>query len=55
MSKKKATWEEACANTLCAYTDTQGLCPKCKRYVLLRGYVCFGCGYDPTAPKEDPQ
>ena len=26
--------------------QTKGLCPKCKRYIIIDGYVCFGCGYD---------
>lgn len=35
------------ANTLYYLHPTQyGMCPKCGRYILVRGYVCFGCGYD---------
>ena len=26
-----------------------GICPKCKEYMIIDGYVCFGCGYDPTS------
>lgn len=26
--------------------ETRGVCPKCGKYLILRGYVCFGCGYD---------
>ena len=26
-----------------------GLCPKCKEYLLIEGYVCEGCNYDRTA------
>lgn len=28
------------------------LCPKCKEYMIIDGYVCFGCGYDITKNKE---
>lgn len=24
----------------------RGICPKCGKYMLIDGYVCFGCGYD---------
>ena len=36
------------ANTLYAYAMPVELCPKCKEYILLEGYICFGCGYDRT-------
>lgn len=29
------------------------LCPKCKEYIILDGYVCFGCGYDKSDDKKD--
>jgi len=25
-----------------------GLCPVCGKYIIVQGYVCFGCGYDQT-------
>lgn len=24
----------------------RGICPKCGKYIIIDGYVCFGCGYD---------
>lgn len=24
----------------------RGVCPKCGKYIIIDGYVCFGCGYD---------
>ena len=37
------------SNTLYTYVGGgHKLCPSCKQYMLVRGYVCFGCGYDPT-------
>ena len=32
--------------TLYASANVKRLCPKCQKYMLLEGYVCFGCGYD---------
>ena len=26
----------------------RGVCPKCGKYMLIDGYVCYGCHYDPT-------
>ena len=43
---------ECHANTLYSYAMPVGLCPKCKDYILLEGYVCFGCGYD-RSDKDD--
>ena len=28
------------------------LCPKCREYMIIPGYVCFGCGYDGSYKKE---
>ena len=39
---------EACANTLDAMHSIEGMCPNCNNYVIVSGYTCFGCGYDPT-------
>ena len=34
-------------NTLIAMGYSGGdICPNCKKYTLVNGYVCFGCGYD---------
>ena len=33
----------------------RGICPKCGEYMLIDGYVCFGCGYDPTAEYYTPK
>lgn len=38
----------ACLRTLNRYTCPRGICPKCGEYIILDGYVCFGCGYDRT-------
>ena len=28
------------------YPNAHRICPKCNKYILIDGYVCFGCGYD---------
>jgi hypothetical protein len=42
----------ACRRTLYDVQRVMCLCPKCKSYMLLDGYVCLGCGFDPTAKEE---
>lgn len=29
--------------------ESRGVCPKCGKYVILDGYICFGCGFDKSA------
>lgn len=29
--------------------QTRGICPKCGEYIIIDGYVCFGCGFDKSA------
>lgn len=29
--------------------EIRGVCPKCGKYVIIDGYVCFGCGFDKSA------
>ena len=29
------------------------ICPKCKEYIILDGYVCFGCGYDKSDDRQE--
>lgn len=35
----------AYANTLRAFVNIKHLCPKCKEYMIIEGYVCLGCGW----------
>lgn len=50
MTKK----EEAIINTFnYLYCETHGICPKCGEYILLDGYLCFGCGYDYSESLEE--
>lgn len=34
-------------------SHVRGLCPKCRKYMILDGYICFGCGYDKTSEEEN--
>lgn len=38
---------KACQYTLDSYTHIKDICPKCREAVLIDGYVCPCCGYDP--------
>ena len=29
--------------------ESRGVCPKCGKYIILDGYICFGCGFDKSA------
>lgn len=29
------------------------ICPKCKEFIILDGYVCFGCRYDKDDSEKD--
>lgn len=37
------------------YPTDKGICPMCQEYIILDGYVCFGCGYDPTTSRYTPE
>lgn len=30
----------------------RGVCPKCGKYIIIDGYVCFGCGYDNSVDRR---
>lgn len=31
------------------------LCPKCQEYMIIPGYVCFGCGYDGRKDRKEEE
>lgn len=39
----------ACQYTLDSYMRIKDICPKCREAVLIDGYVCPCCGYDPSS------
>lgn len=41
-------WLKACEYALESFNTVRGLCPKCKKSVIIDGFVCPYCGYDST-------
>lgn len=39
-------WLKACEYTLESHMDVKGLCPICRKAVLVSGYICPSCNYD---------
>ena len=39
----------ACQYALEAFNKVRGLCPKCKKSVIIDGLVCPCCGYDSSS------
>ena len=37
---------KACQYALESFNNVRGLCPKCKKSVIIDGWVCPCCGYD---------
>lgn len=37
---------EAIVQTFCYLHPDANICPKCGQYMIIPGYLCFGCGYD---------
>ena len=46
VSKSDLEYLEACECSLNSFADPVGLCPICRKAILIRGYVCPSCGYD---------
>ena len=42
----------ACQYALEAFNKVRGLCPKCKKSVIIDGWVCPCCGYDSSGEEE---
>lgn len=36
----------AIVQTFCYLHPDANICPKCGQYMIIPGYLCFGCGYD---------
>lgn len=40
---------KACETTLFYYlNNATNLCPKCHKTILVKGYICSYCGFDPS-------
>lgn len=45
---REKTVNEAIIRTFVFLHGSVKLCPKCRNYMIIDGYRCFGCGYDVT-------
>ena len=43
---------KACQYALESFNKVRGLCPKCKKSVIIDGWVCPCCGYDSSGEEE---
>ena len=46
VTKQDLAYLEACEYSLEAFTNTIGLCPNCRKAILVDGYICPSCNYD---------
>ena len=46
ISKEDLQYLEACEFTLYQVNRPVGLCPNCKKAILIDGLICLNCGYD---------
>ena len=46
VSKDELQYLKACDFTLHQINNVVGLCPNCKKAILINGLVCLYCGYD---------
>ena len=46
ISEEKLLYLKACDFTLHQVNSVAGLCPACKKAILVDGLVCLNCGYD---------
>ena len=46
ISEEELRYLEACDFTLHQVNNVVGLCPACKKAILVDGLVCLNCGYD---------
>lgn len=44
-------FNELCKDALYHYLDPEGICPCCGEAILIKGYICHNCGYDPYAER----
>lgn len=53
ISEEDLQYLEACNFTLHQVNRVVGLCPNCKKAILVEGLICLNCGYDYSYPLED--
>ena len=46
ISEEELQYLKACDFTLHRIRKVEGLCPKCRKAILVYGLLCLNCGYD---------
>lgn len=46
VDEEELEYLKACQYALESFYEVRGLCPKCKKSVIIDGWVCPCCGYD---------
>lgn len=44
--EEQTEYIKAIINTFQFEHERYYICPKCRKYMIIPGYVCYGCGYD---------
>ena len=52
VSKDELQYLRACDFTLHQVNRAIGLCPNCKKAILIDGLICLNCGYDNSYVKN---
>ena len=53
ISEEELRYLKACDFTLHQVNNIVGLCPACKKAILVDGLVCLNCGYDDSYTLEE--
>ena len=53
ISEEELQYLKACNFTLHQVNSVAGLCPACKKAILVNGLVCLNCGYDNSYTLEE--
>lgn len=53
VSKDDLQYLEACEFTLHQFYNVAGLCPNCKKAMLINGLLCPNCNYDNSYTLEE--
>lgn len=55
ISEEELQYLRACGFTLHQVNNVTGLCPACKKAIIVSGLVCLNCGYDDSYTVEEWQ
>lgn len=53
ISEEELQYLRACDFTLHQVNNVVGLCPICKKAILVSGLICLNCGYDNSYTVEE--